>query len=139
MMTTDAFIQRLEECILEGPVTQTAIAQYCGVTKQSVGAWKRNGLISKENLFKLSEITNFRYLWLKDGSGSKRIIDPEANLNDFLKTEKQRAYLPGSGSLTTSDAGQELIEAIAQASATHQFSDEALGHLAAFFKEIAKR
>lgn len=138
-MKIEDFIHRLEESIVDGPVTQTAIAEYCGVTKQSVGGWKRNGQISKENLFKLSEITKYRYLWLKKGTGEKRVTDPDANLNDYLAEEGQRAYIPGSGSLTSSDAGQELIEAIAQATATHQFSKEALRHLAAFFREISKR
>ena len=137
-MTIEAFIQRLTECIVDGPVSQTVIADYCGVTKQSVGGWKRNGYISKENLMKLSEITGYRYLWLKNGTGPKLIDDPDKNAMDYRVEESQGEYMAGSGSLSKSDEGKELLEAIAQATAAKQINKKALGHLAAFFRELAK-
>ena len=137
-MTIEPFIQRLTECIVDGPVSQTVIADYCGVTKQSVGGWKRNGYISRENLMQLSEITGYRYLWLKTGTGPKLIDDADKNATEFRTEEYEGSYVTGSGSLGNSDEGQDLIEAIAQAAASKQINKKALAHLAAFFRELAK-
>jgi len=137
-MKIEPFIHRLQEAIVKGPVSQTTIAEYCGVTKQSVGGWKRNGYISKENLMKLSEVTGYRYLWLKHGIEPKRVEDPEQNLQEYHVEEHAEAYVPGAGSVGQSAEGKELIEAIAMAGATNKISKEALLHLARFFREITK-
>jgi transcriptional regulator with XRE-family HTH domain len=137
-MKIEPFVHRLIECIDEGPVSQVAIADYCGVSKQSVGNWKRRGYISSENLLKLSEVTGYRFLWLKNGDLPKKFDDPDENASEYRVEEGQAGYQAGTGSLGKSDEGKELIEAIAVAMASKQISPKAIGHLAAFFREIAK-
>lgn len=137
-MKIEPFVQRLKECIEDGPVSQTAIAEYCGVTKQSVGGWKREGRISKENLFKLSEVTGYRYLWLKEGEGPKLVSDPEKNIHEYRVEEETSGYQTGTGSLGKSDEGQALIEAIAIAVASKKISTKAIHHLSEFFRELAR-
>lgn len=137
-MKIEPFIHRLKECIVDGPVSQTTIAEYCGVTKQSVGGWKRNGYISPDNLMKLSEVTGYRYLWLKHGTGPKLTESPEDNAKEFKVEESREAYIAGSGNLGNSDEGKELIESIALVAAKHHVNKKALKHLAAFFRELAK-
>lgn len=130
----ERFRLRLKEAIEESPPSQTAIAEYCDVTVQSVGGWKKSGQISKDNLKKLSEISGYSYLWLSDGVGPKRFVDPAENLKAMLVKEERGLY--GLGEM--SGNAERLVESLKYALANNRITDESIGVLADFLNSLVK-
>ena len=128
----DSFRYRLKEAIEESPPSQTEIANYCDVTVQSVGGWKRTGQISKDNLRKLSEITGYRYVWLRDGIGPKKITSREENRREMGVSKDCLEYNLSKESPNT----DRLLKALRFALANKRLSDESIGALADFVNSL---
>lgn len=79
--------QRIQEAIREGGASQAKIAEFCGVSEQAVARWKAHGQVARDNLFALSEVTGFRYLYLRDGLGEKRFDVAHDNEIEFVSAE----------------------------------------------------
>ena len=72
--------KRIDICLKESGVRQVAASRHCDVSTQAISNWRKYGQVEDENLFKLSELTGFRYVWLKNGSGERRYSDAEASM-----------------------------------------------------------
>lgn len=131
----DSLRTRLKKAIEDSPPSQTAIANYCEVTVQSVGGWKRTGQISKDNLRKLSEITGYRYLWLLDGSGPERVTSREENRREMGVFEDCLEYNLSKDSPNT----ERLLKALRFALANKRLSDQAIGALADFVNSLVTK
>lgn len=134
----EEFLNRLNEAIKHGDAKQVRIAEYCDVSEQAVARWKKTGQINKENLFALSEISGFRYLWIKEGQEPKRIASISENRSDYMKAENAKVYYARDTS-TESDEIEQLIEAIRKAHANKVLSDQAITHLTSFIRTLNNR
>src|SRR5690554_900924 len=92
MDKNEDFLNRLNEAIKDGDAKQVRIAEYCDVSEQAVARWKRTGQISKDNLLSLSEISGYRYLWIKDGEEPKRIASARENRSEYMVAENAKVY-----------------------------------------------
>lgn len=131
------FLNRLNTAIKDGDAKQVRIAEYCDVSEQAVARWKRSGQISKDNLFALSEISGFRYLWLKEGQEPQRISSISENRNEYMKAENAKVYY--ARDTEDSDEVERLIEAIRKAQANKVLSDQAISHLTSFIAALNNR
>lgn len=131
----ESFRLRLKEAIENSPPSQTEIANYCDVTVQSVGGWKRSGQISKDNLKKTSIITGYRYLWLLKGEGPKLVTDEEENIKEMQIAETRAIY----GSEGESENVQRLISSLNYALANNRLSEESVGLLADFVHSLVNK
>lgn len=136
-MENKGVASRIKEAIENGPAKQVKIADYCEVSLQSVGAWKRTGQITRDNLRKLSEITGFRYIWLKTGNGPKRFNDPSENRDEFELAEEQGPYGAARSTLY-SPATQRLLDSLTYALANNRLTEESIDHLASFIASLTK-
>ena len=127
----EAFTGRLIEAIDQSAPRQVDIAQYVGVTIQSVGGWKKHGRISVDNLKKLSEVTGYRYQWIKDGTGPKLIQDDDQEQLEYHLSQQGSAYVVVSEALAQSPAVSQLLNNLTYAYANRHISEEAIEHLAA--------
>ncbi|QWV15149.1 hypothetical protein [Marinobacter adhaerens] len=137
MSTHEDFLNRLNEAIKDGDAKQVRIAEFCDVSEQAVARWKRTGQISKENLIALSEISGYRYLWIKDGQEPKRISSVSQNRSDYMKAENTKVYY--ARDTEHSDDVEQLVEAIRKAHANKVLSDQAITHLTSFIKALNNR
>jgi len=128
----EKFRLRVKEAIEDSPPTQTAIANYCDVTVQSVGGWKRTGQISKDNLKKLSEISGYRYLYLLNGEGPKTFDSSDENRKEMQVSETSVEYSLYQDSPNT----ERLLKALRFAIANQKLSDESIGILADFLNSL---
>jgi len=126
------FRLRLKEAIENSPPTQSAIADFCEVTVQSVGGWKKTGRISKDNLKKVSQITGYRYLWLLEGVGPKTFSEAKENLNEIEVAEKAGEYTLRDHS----QAAEQLVETLKFALANKRLSDNSLRLLTEFINSL---
>lgn len=133
-MENQAFIERINLCISNSHSTQTAIAEYCEVSNQSVTNWKRNGQISRGNLKRLSEITGYRYLWLLKGTGPERFTDPDENDREFRIAEEQELY--GLASEDKSPATRKLLNSLTFALANKHLDEKSIQLLADFVASL---
>ncbi|MCE0760695.1 hypothetical protein LWH94_16000 [Marinobacter sp. G11] len=138
MDTHEGFLNRLNEAIKDGDAKQVRIAEYCDVSEQAVARWKRKGQISKNNLFSLSEISGYRYLWIKHGTGTKRISSVSENRREYMEEENAKVYYARDTDTESSEV-EQLIEAIRKAHATKVLSDQSITHLASFIKTLTNR
>lgn len=134
-MSIQPFIDRLKYAIEQSSASQGTIAEYCGVSRQSVTNWKTTGQISRTNLRKVSEVTGFRYLWIKEGIGAEKLTDFEQNERDA-----QRDELGVSSPVVEygepDDKVEKLIRSIRYAMANQKLSDESLSALTRFFNSL---
>jgi transcriptional regulator with XRE-family HTH domain len=134
-MSIQPFISRLKEAIENSSATQGTIAEHCHVSRQSVTNWKTTGQISVDNLRKLSEVTGYRYVWLKEGTGPQKFTDRETNESEFMASESGvREPRPDSDYLK--DEAAELIQSIRYAMANRKLTEGSVKALAAFFNSL---
>lgn len=134
-MSIQPFISRLKEAIETSSATQGTIAEHCNVSRQSVTNWKTTGQISVENLRKLSEVTGYRYVWLKQGTGPKKFTDKQANESEFLNSEKG-IQEPEIETEYLGDEVAELIQSIRYAMANRKLTGGSVKALTAFFNSM---
>lgn len=134
-MSIEPFISRLKEAIENSPATQGTIAEHCHVSRQSVTNWKTTGQISVDNLRKLSEVTGYRYVWLKNGTGPQKFTDKETNDSEFIASERG-VREPRSESDYLQDEAAELIQSIRYAMANRKLTEGSVKALAAFFNSL---
>ena len=60
---------RIEHIIKISGLSQSEIAEQCGVSKQAITGWIRKSSISKQNLLKLCSITDTRWEWVLTQQG----------------------------------------------------------------------
>ena len=135
MDTHEGFLNRLNEAIKDGDAKQVRIAEYCDVSEQAVARWKRTGQISKPNLFSLSEISGYRYLWIKNGIGPKRITSMSENRREYMEAENTKVYY-ARDTENESNEVEQLIESIRKAYATKVLSNQSVTHLTNFIKTL---
>jgi len=134
-MSIQPFISRLKEAIEESPSSQGTIAEHIGVSRQSVTNWKTTGQISIDNLKKLSEVTGYRYVWLKQGTGPKRFDDSDQNDAEFhLEERVVREDRPETGYM--GDEVSDLIKSIRYALANKKLTPDAVKALTHFFNTL---
>ncbi|RBP74081.1 hypothetical protein [Marinobacter nauticus] len=138
MDTHEGFLNRLNEAIKDGDAKQVRIAEYCDVSEQAVARWKRTGQISKSNLFSLSEISGYRYMWIKNGTGAKRIASITDNRREYMEAENAKVYYARDTENESSEV-EQLIESIRMAHATKALSDQSITHLTNFIKTLTNR
>jgi len=138
MDKNEEFLNRLKEAINDGDAKQVRIAEYCDVSEQAVARWKRTGQISKDNLFALSEVSGYRYLWIKEGEGKKRIASVSENRGQYMVAENAKVYYARDIG-AESDEIEPLIEAIRQAHANKVLSNQAIEHLTNFIRTLNNR
>lgn len=138
MDKNEEFLNRLNEAIKDGDAKQVRIAEYCDVSEQAVARWKRTGQISKDNLFSLSEISGYRYLWIKDGELPKRIASVSDNRGQYMKAENAKVYY-ARDTAAESDEIEQLVEAIRKAHANKVLSEQAISHLTSFIRTLNNR
>lgn len=136
-MENKSLAARITEAIEHGPAKQVRIAEYCDVAIQSVGAWKRSGQITRENLRKLSEITGYRYIWLKTGEGPKLFSDSNKNREEYEINEEQGPYGAARG-VVQSPSMQDLMDTLTHALANGALTEDSLKHLTNFIGSITK-
>lgn len=132
----NAFRERLAEAIEEAPAKQYQIAEYCHVSEQAVGRWKRTGKISRENLLSLSQISGYRYRWIKDGAGPKKFTDSADNLQEYRVAEEPTSYEAGKNAISHSPAAQRLLDSLVFALANGRISEAAIDHLSKFINAV---
>jgi hypothetical protein len=123
--------ERITTCLAESGVKPTAVARYCDISLQSVTGWKKTGQIEDTNLFKLSELTGFRYVWLRDGTGDKRYSDSDENHREYLG-KSAHPDIHSNLSFTGSAAGDRLVASVRRVLAKDGVDDSSLVHLADF-------
>lgn len=123
---------RLKEAIEHSPPTQSAIAEFCDVTVQSVGGWKKTGRISKDNLKRVSQITGYRYLWLLEGVGPKAFTEAEENLNEIAAADKANEKAVNNHS----PAAERLVDSLKFALANKRLSDHSIELLNDFINSL---
>lgn len=138
MDTHEGFLNRLNEAIKDGDAKQVRIAEYCDVSEQAVARWKRTGQISKPNLFSLSEISGYRYLWIKNGIGPKRITSMSENRREYMEAENTKVYY-ARDTENESNEVEQLIESIRKAYATKVLSNQSVTHLTNFIKTLTNQ
>ncbi len=138
MDKNEDFLNRLKEAINDGDAKQVRIAEYCDVSEQAVARWKRTGQISKDNLFALSEVSGYRYLWIKDGEEPKRIVSISDNRSQYMVAENAKVYYARDTGVDSKEI-EQLIEAIRQAHANKVLSDQAISHLTSFIRTLNNR
>jgi hypothetical protein len=104
--------KRLQKAIREGGATQVTIAEYCGVSEQAVARWKALGQISSQNLFALSELTGFRYLYLRDGTGPEKYDRAVDNEWEYCESEGVRLLRGNSPSESNCGELESLLDSI---------------------------
>lgn len=134
-MSIQPFIDRLKYAIEQSSASQGTIANYCGVSRQSVTNWKNTGQISRDNLRKLSEVSGFRYLWMKEGFGPEKFTDPEENEQEARKDELG-VRSPAQNYGDPDDPVETLVKSIRYAMANRKMSDESLSALTRFFNSL---
>lgn len=134
-MSIQPFIDRLKHAIEQCSATQGTIAEYCGVSRQSVTNWKTTGQISRDNLRKVSEVTGFRYLWIKEGIGAQKLTDFEQNERD-AQEDDLGVRSPTVEYGKSDDNVEKLIRSIRYAMANQKLSDESLSALTRFFNSL---
>lgn len=132
------FLERLNEAIRCGSAKQVHIAEYCDVSEQAVARWKKRGQITSPNLFALSEVSGYRYLWIKQGTGEKRVSSPKQNLREYMQEENLKPYLPVR-SHDEPPALELLIDSIRKAYSRGALSDDALTQMSGFINSLAPR
>tara|TARA_Y100000593_G_scaffold59694_1_gene110699 strand:- start:285 stop:701 length:417 start_codon:yes stop_codon:yes gene_type:complete len=134
-MSIEAFIARLKEAIEQSAASQGTIADYCGVSRQSVTNWKTTGQISRDNLRKLSEVTGYSYLWIKEGLGEKKFTDLNKNRQDAIDDELGiRSEWATYGD--PDDPVEDLIRSIRYAMANQKLTEESVSVLTKFFNTL---
>ncbi|WP_091999674.1 hypothetical protein [Marinobacter pelagius] len=131
----EEFLNRLNEAIKHGDAKQVRIAEYCDVSEQAVARWKKTGQISKDNLFSLSEISGFRYLWIKEGQEPKRIASISENRKEYMQAENAKVYYARDTAEQHPEL-EQLIEVIRRAHSNKILSDQAISHLTNFIRTI---
>ncbi|MDX1816094.1 MAG: hypothetical protein R3180_00135 [Marinobacter sp.] len=139
MNNFDEFRNRLNEAIKDGDAKQVRIAEYCDVSEQAVARWKRTGQISTQNLFLLSEISGYRYLWLRDGTGEKRISSASKNQSEYMKAENIKAHYVREEPVDYNNEIEPLIDAIRKAHANKTLTEESISHLTNFIRTLSHR
>jgi len=130
--------RRIREAIDQCRATQVAIASYCSVSEQAVARWKAHGQISHPNLFKLSEITGFRYQYLKTGELPEKIGSNTENRRDYRKIEMiTEATEPDSDHLPSDLA--ELLSEIRKAYFSGKLDNLATRRLKSFIAALQGR
>ena len=138
MDTHEEFLNRLNEAIKHGDAKQVRIAEYCDVSEQAVARWKKTGQISSDTLFALSEVSGFRYLWIKCGQEPKRITSLNDNRNDYMKAENTKVFYARGGN-EQPDELEQLIEAIRRAYANKALNEQSITHLTNFIWTLNNR
>jgi len=123
---------RLKIAIEKSPPSQTAIAEFCDVTVQSVGGWKKTGRISTDNLKKLSQITGYRYLWLLNGEPPETFTTPTQNLIEIQISEHTDEYNLSE----ESPAATRLVESLKYALANKRINDTSIEMLTTFINSL---
>ena len=67
---------RIKIAIKASGLTQSSVAEQCGVSKQAITGWIKNSSIDKKNLMQLSKITKTEFSWLLDGTKKGKPINP---------------------------------------------------------------
>lgn len=122
---------RIKACLDESGITMTAVARYCDISIQSISNWKKTGQVEDENLFKFSELTGFRYVWLKTGTGDKRFVDSDENRREYVELSPGTA-LRAEEFTSGSVSGERLLAALRRALVKDDVDHTALEHLADF-------
>lgn len=104
--------ERVREALKASGVTQAKVAEYCGISEQAVARWKMTGQVASHNLFALSELTGFRYLYLRDGTGEKRFIAAQDNEDEYTDAEDLRITSRRRVVKGDCDELEELLDAI---------------------------
>lgn len=133
----EAFKARITEAIENGPASQKQIAEFCDISETAVSRWKTTGRIDRDNLLALSQISGFRYLYLRDGAGPKRFNDKEENRLEFKVAEEPTPYDYSVEALKKSPAAQELMETVVFALANRRISESAIRNLSRFIRDLA--
>lgn len=123
--------KRIDICLKESGVRQVAASRHCDVSTQAISNWRKYGQVEDENLFKLSELTGFRYVWLKNGSGERRYSDAEASQNrqEYLgQTSKLATDLDST--LLHSSEGERLLASLRRVHTKEDVNPTTLEHLA---------
>ncbi len=134
----EAFLNRLNQAIKHGDAKQVRIAEYCDVSEQAVARWKKTGQITGPNLFNLSEVTGYRYVWLKTGDGPERFVSPAENRREYMGEEKTKVYYVRDGDVESNEV-EQLVEAIRRAHANKTLSDQSISHLTNFIRTLNNR
>jgi hypothetical protein len=85
---------RVRACFAEafpkgGKHTPSAIAKYCGVSKQAVTAWRKTGRISKVHLLKLAELSGRPVQWWIGSASASDFDELLALWPDLIPGQRQ--------------------------------------------------
>ena len=69
--------------------SQKEIAQKLGITDPSVSEWKKRGVISIDNLVRITELTNASIYWILTGKGPKYLTGAESIILNLSSIEKE--------------------------------------------------
>lgn len=74
---------RIRRAIRDAGTTQAEVARALNVSPQSVGQWVKNGLISRSNLYALSNLLDVSAHWLLTGEvdGGEAVMEAKAEYN----------------------------------------------------------
>lgn len=123
---------RINKAIREASASQTKIADYCGVTVQSVGGWKRTGRVADTNLQRLATATGFRFLWLLNGTGEEKPTGDSEEQQDII-CQTVLARFPA---LQKSKAAEQLLHSLEYAAANNRLSEQSLELIARLIKSL---
>lgn len=136
MDKNEDFLNRINEAIKNGDAKQVRIAEYCNVSEQAVARWKKTGQISRENLMALSEISGFRYIYLRDGTLPKRLASVTENRKEYMVAENTSVYYANQTNSTTPEL-DHLIEQLKVAHANKALTNSAIQHLTSFIQSLS--
>ncbi len=108
--------ERISEAIKNGNAKQVEIAEYCECSEQAVARWKKTGQMDSLNRYRLSELSGYRYLYLRDGILPERYETHSENLEDFIQSGDCRSVTD----FTKTNEPPELAHLIAKIKIAHQ-------------------
>jgi hypothetical protein len=128
---------RVTEAIRDGKVKQVKLSEYCECSEQAVARWKKTGQMDSLNRYRLSEMSGYRYLYLRDGTGPKKYQKHSDNLEEFLTSGD---FKPVTG-IDAEDDAPELANLIAKLRVAHKarlLTSSSLSVLSSLVSELAK-
>lgn len=146
MLDSDEIKRRFGRALKANPGLQLKdIAEFCDVTPQAVGDWKRTGRIDKRHFQKLSEITHTSLsYWLEEhgvhtASDDRTTSKAVANSPERTEMELVVGLMAQSLAASTPIAGRELVKALRDkvGLAPHTFANELVKLLESQLSDLA--
>lgn len=105
MLNSQALAKLLRDAVRDADLRPSQLAERCGVTRQAVNGWMRDGRVAKRHLQRIAEVTNKPLTYFLGGHDSTAV---ELSPDEWQVVQKFRS---------SSEEGRTFIKAAADAAA----------------------